>query len=203
MRRFIILSATILSFTVYPAWAAPSKAEQFHTLILETNPANALIIGDSLTAGLPHLDGTSIAGVTGSGVRTWTQYAEKIVKKTNPKHILVALGTNDAVPDVDIKTWTARYEALCVNLAQRGARITVSTILPVRPRVSGVSPSAIRQMNQQIAALSEKYGYGFVDSWKAMADASGYLKPEYAAPDGIHLNQEGYSRWVKFLYTGE
>lgn len=46
---------------------------------------------------------------------------------------------------------------------------------------------------------TKKAGYTFIDLYSKMIDKEGKLDSRYAVDDGLHLNDNGYRRWVELL----
>jgi hypothetical protein len=52
-----------------------------------------------------------------------------------------------------------------------------------------------KEWNRQLGEFCEANGIQFVQIWHYLADERGFLKPEYAEPDGAHVSREA----VKFV----
>ena len=59
----------------------------------------------------------------------------------------------------------------------------------------------IQGVNEKLALLAYQHGMHYLDLYSALCGEDGYLKAEYAADDGLHLNNEGYSAWRELLIT--
>ena len=55
----------------------------------------------------------------------------------------------------------------------------------------------IRGVNEKLALLAYQHGMHYLDLYGALCGEDGYLKVEYAADDGMHLNNEGLQRLAR------
>ena len=166
------------------------------------------IVGDSLIEEM-RLDTDAneivLVGVSGSTVRDWLRLAPGMLGRLRPKTVIIALGINDVSGwDEDGDEFAHRYERLCGLFKDAGARVFVSTILPVeRGKIWGdaMDTSLIALFNEAIAGIAKKWGYGLIDSHKALAGPDGMMLPGLTT-DGVHLSGEGYRRWKPVLLQG-
>ncbi|MDR2604201.1 MAG: SGNH/GDSL hydrolase family protein [Desulfovibrio sp.] len=201
-----------------PARAAyEPSGNVFFDAVLERAAAvgscEVLVVGDSLVEGLHgNYSGKDIfaAGVRGAGTADWLVYAPLLLRVIKPKAVILALGVNDSPrlrPD-KLPYFFRRYEEVCRLLSEGGAKLTVSTMLPVR-RAKGkqgraanrIDPAVLRRMNAGIVQIADAGGYGVIHSFAAVADGAGML-PQPLTSDGIHLTKAGYERWEKVLFAG-
>lgn len=73
-------------------------------------------------------------------------------------------------------------------------KVFVRTVLPTR---RDYLKEDILLLNLKIKDNKEEGGYQVIDLYKAFVDKHGELKKELT-PDGVHLNEQGYKRWVTF-----
>lgn len=147
----------------------------------------ALLIGDSLTdtqnmntvCGLQVFNG----GVSGSGVADWTSHASPLVTALEPRLVVVALGTNDAIPGIwkDIAQWDASYGQLLRRLSDR------HLILVAPPPLDGASDvrdgAALEQIRTRILSLAAPTRSIAAPSFSGRTD------------DHIHPDQGGRRAW--------
>lgn len=113
--------------------------------------------------------------------------------------IVVAIGINDILQ--------ARSEGLPERLQDiertlpANKRLVWNAIMPTRKAVSDeAARRAIMSTNSTIKALCTARRFcTFVDTWKLFGDENGILDQRYFLPDGVHLNSEGYRKWVQAL----
>lgn len=118
----------------------------------------ALLIGDSLTdmQSLNALCGLQVfnGGVSGSRLRDWESHAAALAAALEPQLVVVALGTNDAIPgsDSDFAQWKAQYQELIRKLGDR------HLILVAPPSLDGASnvrdQSVLEQIRGSIRSLA-------------------------------------------------
>jgi lysophospholipase L1-like esterase len=172
-----------------------------------------LVVGDSLVEGLHgRRNDTAVfaAGVRGAGTADWLGYAPLLLRVVKPKMIILALGVNDAPrlrPD-GLPDFLRRYEEVCRLLSRDGAKLAVSTMLPVRRAKGGkgraanrIDPAMLRRMNAGIVRTAAAGGYEVINAFAAVADGAGML-PQPLTVDGIHLTKAGYERWETVLFAG-
>lgn len=178
-------------------------------------------VGDSLTqgleiytAGLPNANycayigigpNTIVNGGTGKRSDGTKEVAWDAILATQPDAIYLLLGTNVLTANNSYDSFLAYYGQLIdmIQQAKPGITIYVQSITPVRPEVQATKPGLYRerlmQINDEVAAMALSKGCRFLDLWECLADSEGYLKAEYAQPDGIHIKPEGYAAWVSYL----
>ncbi|MDR2124610.1 MAG: SGNH/GDSL hydrolase family protein [Desulfovibrio sp.] len=172
-----------------------------------------LVVGDSLVEGLHgNYSGRDIfaAGVRSAGTADWLAYAPLLLRVIKPEKVILALGVNDAPrlrPD-RLPDFFRRYEEVCRLLSAGGAKLAVSTLLPVRRgkgkrgrAAARIDTAVLRRMNAGIVRIADASGYDVIHSFAAVADSAGML-PQPLTFDGIHLTKAGYERWEKVLFTG-
>lgn len=146
-----------------------------------------------------------LAGVSGSTVRDWLRLAPGLLERLRPEAAVIALGINDVSGwEEDCDVFADRYARLCALFEKAGARLFVSTILPVeRNKMWGdaMDTGLIALFNKAIAGIAAKKGYGLIDSHKALAGPDGMM-PRGLTTDGVHLSEEGYRRWKPVLLQG-
>ncbi|NLZ39512.1 MAG: hypothetical protein GX893_07905 [Firmicutes bacterium] len=181
---------------------------------------DAVFIGDSRTAGLQKLGGlTEATYYTAIGLKVDTIFTKEVVntkdgsKKTiitalrqKPfKKVYIMLGINElgwAYSDLFI----AKYEELIeeIKKIEPKAQIYVQSILPVSKKKSEsdqiYNNAKIREYNQLIQKMAEKYSVYYLNVAECMLDQMGNL-PEEASADGVHLNKKYCDLWIEYLRT--
>jgi lysophospholipase L1-like esterase len=217
------VSCALQRYDADEAPPAPARAayepsgNAFFDAVLERAAAvgscEVLVVGDSLVEGLHgKYSDTDIfaAGVRGAGTADWLAYAPLLLRVVKPKTVILALGVNDSPrlrPD-GLPDFLQRYEEVCRLLSEGGAKLAVSTMLPVRRAKSKrgraanrIDPAMLRRMNAGIVRIADAGGYGVIHSFAAVADGAGML-PQPLTFDGIHLTKAGYTLWEKVLFAG-
>lgn len=178
------------------------RQSQFEKLPIGTN--TILFLGDSITdqgewsnwfpAATIHNRG--ISGDTTSGV---LQRLPALLQ-TPPQAIFLMIGINDLIVlERSPEQVLSHHQQILTLIKQRSpqTQVYVQSVLPVsNAAFPGINPK-ILQVNQGIAALAEALDYRYVNLHPLFV-VNGQLDTAYTA-DGLHLNGEGYARWVEHL----
>lgn len=119
--------------------------------------------------------------------------------------IYVLLGINEIGWDAEF--FADRYEMFLERLQrdEPEAEIYIMSLSPVTSEVSGsheyFNMERIRTYNEALLALAEETGCWYLDLCQALAGEDGYLPPESAVDDGIHLTQDAYLLLADYLRT--
>ena len=182
---------------------------------------DALFVGDSLTQGFQvytsGISNASYAAYIGAGPRTFiegtvTNINGDTVKPideilaANPKKVYILLGTNamETLTDEAFLEYYARFLDFLVPQLPEDTVYYIESIPPVtqaKTADENFTLERIQNVNEQLALLAYQYGMHYLDLYGALCDENGYLKADYAADDGLHLNNDGYSAWREMLIT--
>ena len=183
-----------------------------------------VFLGDSITQGasswndrlgLHNLVNRGIAGDITEGVLA--RVSE--ISHYEPLAVFVLIGIND-IFDSHIEgrdEITPQYVAdnilrIATEIQRKSnsTKVFIQTILPVDlaryKEVRGVSPDHVVDLNDQICqinsilekTLQEKPAVKLIDLHKCFVDDRGMLNAGLS-PDGVHLNEDGYSIWVETI----
>lgn len=125
----------------------------------------------------------------------------------NPKKVVLLIGTNDingkrkpanVLSDYEeiLKTISVKLpdtKVYCISIPPMNKDLETYTSIEVDK-----SNATVLEVNPKIKELATKYGYEYVDIHTDLCDENGYLMKS-CSPDGIHLNNEGYLKWVAKL----
>jgi lysophospholipase L1-like esterase len=162
-----------------------------------------IFLGDSITEGLPPLQDLPRSLNLGFGGSTTLSTAAMIGGYRHFDQVAVVVlnvGANDLCDEhASSQEFERRLRRLSAALPAR-IRIVWSSILPVDPNspraVCAVQPNTIRQANSIIAGVcKERESCIYSDGFSKLADARGYLAPQFHVGDGVHLNPRGYEVW--------
>ncbi|MBD2089362.1 G-D-S-L family lipolytic protein [Microcoleus sp. FACHB-1515] len=128
-----------------------------------------------------------------------------LFKDTQPQTILVLIGINDLIRQINPETIVANQRQILKDLRRQhpGAQIVLQSILPHgvdqvtwegRDRLLAVTNDRIRQVNRELEAIAREENVYFLDLNPLFADAEGNLRPALST-DGLHLSAEGYIVW--------
>lgn len=171
---------------------------------------DVLFIGDSLTQGFQvytsGISNASYAAYIGAGPRTFiegtvTNIDGETVKPideilaASPKKVYILLGTNamETLTDEAFLEYYARFLEFLVPQLPEDTVYYIEAIPPVtqaKAADENFTLERIRGVNEKLALLAYQHGMHYLDLYGALCGEDGYLKAEYAADDGMHLNNE-------------
>ena len=129
---------------------------------------------------------------------TFTGTGLEHIKNINPDKIYIIMGT-DALVFMNEKDFIYDYaemiSAIKDDLPNKdiyvcGVPLTTETASENRPIFKAENLAYVNSMLEQAAYNMGAY---YLNLNEALADENGYLKAEYAGPDGIHINSYGYT----------
>ncbi|HZY79804.1 MAG TPA: GDSL-type esterase/lipase family protein [Cyclobacteriaceae bacterium] len=131
------------------------------------------------------------------------------VTRFKPSKLFLLIGVNDLskrIPENVILNNIFSIVSL-IHAQSPKTKVYVQSILPVNPTVQkfpkgyDVGENA-RLINGQLANLTKRLNYTFVDMHKFFTDVEGNMDAKYTY-DGLHLNAAGYALWMKILKDGK
>ncbi len=177
-------------------------------------------VGDSLTQGFQiydqGIDNASYCAYIGIGPKQ--MYDGSIQRRQDgtqevplealvsyaPANVYIQLGAN-AMVSLDDASLLAYYREMLAAFRAALSPDTnyyIQSLTPVRPDNDPEFDIArIQSLNNQLAVMAFQENIYFLDLTEALGGDDGYLRPEYAAGDGYHLNPTGYGVWVDYLVT--
>jgi len=127
------------------------------------------------------------------------------VTKRKPSKLFVLIGINDISKDIPDAVIAAQYRALIDSVKSQSpqTRIFVQSILPLNPTVKNFPQHYDKQarvvaVNRLLRQMARETGATYIDLWPIFVDRRNQLDASLTG-DGLHLNQQGYERWVRFL----
>jgi lysophospholipase L1-like esterase len=139
-------------------------------------------------------------GFGGSTFPDLLYYCDRVVLPYRPAKIVVYEGDNDiARGDSPEQVFAGFREFVTkVRAAQPGARIYFLAIKP-SPSRWHLSPQQ-REANRLIERYCARHkNLKFVNIWPATLNGEGKPDPKFYKADQLHLNNDGYSRWVPII----
>lgn len=185
---------------------------------------NVTFIGDSITQGMfiysegipnahycAYLGASPRAIYSGEALKRHarlgggTEIPFDVIRDQSPDNIYILLGTN-AMVNMNDESLLAYYEELIVQLKSfldPSVGIYIQSITSIREGVDKrFDINRIKNLNDQLAAMSLRQGIYFVDISEVLNREDGYIKDEYGSgKDGFHLNPVAYTAWVEYLRT--
>lgn len=172
---------------------------------------SVVFLGDSLThigwwrSYFPDVQ-TANQGVGGN---TTLQVLDRLEPVVGPKpaKIFLLIGANDYNFGVDKNLILLNYERIVYEIRTQApdTRLYVQLIMPYGPKVREYFPmiretykADILEINFGIAQIAAKYDATLLNTYLALVDENGDLKPGYTL-DQIHLEAPGYEAWVGYL----
>lgn len=145
---------------------------------------------------------------TGKYLRVPTQddIAAKMATK-QPEHIYILFGANSlkALTDENFLIYYEKLLDWIQSIARSDAQIYIQSLTPVTAAYEAgdgrYNQMHLYQLNNALAKMAYERGLYFVDLHEALAGDDGYMLPEYAAADGLHMAPEGYRAWLDCLAT--
>lgn len=163
-----------------------------------------LFIGDSITQGLCVAAVCDKAVNYGIGSDTTLGVLERLKDYSSMERaaaVVVAIGVND-LGKRDNEAILANYKKI-IEAVPSDTPLLFSAVLPLDERVKQVKEDRnirIRALNESLAALcADNPRVHVVECTPLLADGTGNLNPAYHVGDGVHLNTEGYARWITVL----
>lgn len=176
---------------------------------------DAAFVGDSLTAGfqlysnLPQADflcstGLSISGLDNTEAPGGGTILERLTQG-DYKKIYIMLGINELIDPSHKEQFMKKYSDLIdtVKQAHPNSYLYIQSILPVSWNKNMEGPlnnEVIYDFNAALEQIAKEKKAFYLDVASAVSDENGFL-PEESTTDGIHLNQEYYSKWLEYLKT--
>lgn len=169
---------------------------------------DVVFFGDSITAGglweeyYPYLSTVNL-GVVGDTVECLLTRLPQIETLMCGK-CFVMIGVNNLAYQHTIEATLQNYEMLLEKLSVMseafGMQVYVQSVLPVLEEVTSyaIRNQDIRQLNEGISALAEKYHMTYIDLHSMMTDENGDLLHQYTE-DGLHLTEIAYQTWQEAL----
>ncbi|HUO76350.1 MAG TPA: GDSL-type esterase/lipase family protein [Thermodesulfovibrionales bacterium] len=162
-----------------------------------------LFIGDSLVEFFDwqqRFSGHTIAnlGIAGETVEGLYSRIGKIIRKfPSPDLILIMTGINNvAMEDLGfLDSYRKVVEAL--SSAYPRTRIVLHTLLPTL--LPWIPKETIREMNRLLHKIAQETHTEVLDLYNRFVDPQGNPIKDYLLPDGVHLSEKGYARWVEVL----
>jgi lysophospholipase L1-like esterase len=168
-----------------------------------------IFLGNSITQGgdWAALTGDSTVINRGIGADLAFSLRKRLadVTRRRPSKLFILIGINDISKDIPDAVIAAEYRALVDSVKAQSpeTRIYVLSILPLTPTVKNYPQHYDKQtrvvaVNRLLRVMARDAGVRYVDLWPLFVDGRGRLDARLTG-DGLHLNRQGYERWVAYL----
>lgn len=166
--------------------------------------ASALFLGSSsirlwdVARSFPALHAAN-RGFGGATTADVLHHYDRVVAGVQPAAVLVYVGENDIAGGASAEQAAAAVLTLLARLRHDmpGARIAYLSMKPT-PRRWTLYPQ-MDAANAAIRARAAEIGFDYIDVGAALIGADGRPEATLFAPDGLHLNAEGYQRWTAIV----
>ena len=140
-----------------------------------------------INKGLP---GETVAGLLGRVV------GEVQSADDPPDMVIVMIGTNNVA--MDNYTFLPDYGGILHRLRDLlpKSRLVVTSLLPLQ--LPWLAESAVARLNELLRELAARLGADYLNIYEAFAP-DGIVDRGCFLEDGVHLTDEGYSRWARVL----
>lgn len=167
-----------------------------------------VFFGDSITFGADWQRLFPEAPVVNRGISGDTTLGllnrQNEVIALHPRQIFLMIGTNDLCFGRPVEQVVANYDRILARFHAElpGTPVYVQSVLPFNDQMfpsNGLRKNRIiRDLNQAIKPLAQKYGYEYLDLSGAFTGSDGRLLPQYTY-DGLHLNDDAYLVWRRLI----
>lgn len=162
-----------------------------------------LFIGDSLVEFFDwqgRFPGHTIAnlGIAGETVEGLYSRIGKIIRQyPSPDLVLIMTGINNvAMEDLGfIDSYRGILKAL--SSAYPRTRIVFHTLLPTL--LPWIPRERIQEVNRSLHKIAQEMHIELLHLYTIFIDLQGNPIRDYLLPDGVHLSENGYSRWAEVL----
>ncbi len=125
------------------------------------------------------------------------------ISRRRPAKIFLEVGVNDIIRHVPDEVVIENIFSIASRLRSASTTVYVQSILPINESAPAFPGSKemdehITTINNQLQKYSERLHFTYVDLYSGFVDSQGHLDLKYTS-DGIHLNVQGYARWVELL----
>lgn len=217
MKKHIVVCFVLL----FPIWCSAQKGSDslFRNYLYDTRclyfsqlpvvPNAIIFFGDSMThwgdwAELVHNDKALNRGIAGDNTYGLLNRLGDILRY-RPSKLFVLIGTNDLNVHIPQKNIVENYQHILqeIKIKSPHTAIVVQSIFPINNELIGrqyytATNNQIRDLNRSIDSLCAQMGVRFVDLYQYFLDDKNQLPALYTI-DGLHLNGNGYLRWIHYL----
>ncbi len=129
--------------------------------------------------------------------------AKDAIRESGAGYVFICMGTNDLVGKSGAENALNNFKKYIAEILEENPGITIfmESCTP-STATSKVINSKIMAFNSYVKNYCDAYpGIYYIDIAAKMSDSDGYLLPEYAAGDGVHLSNSAYELWIETVRT--
>ena len=224
IRRALLLASSSIVPSILQAQALPTNQNVWDTIPgmadlhasriakFEAEPVvtgRVIFFGNSITQGgdWQKLTGDSTVINRGIGADLTFGLMQRLpdVVRRKPSKLFILIGINDISRDIPDAVIAAEYRAIVdsVRAQSPATKIFVQSILPLNTTVPKFpqhydKQSHVVSVNTLLKQMAKATGVTYVDLWPLFVDNKRQLDARLTG-DGLHLNQQGYEKWVAYL----
>jgi lysophospholipase L1-like esterase len=168
-----------------------------------------IFFGNSITQGGDWAKLTGDSTVVNRGIGADVTFGLRTrlddVTRRKPAKLFILIGINDISKDIPDAVIAAEYRLLIDSVRAQSpqTKIFVQSILPLNPTVKNFPQHYDKQprvvaVNRLLQRMARETHATYIDLWPIFIDKQNHLDASLTG-DGLHLNQQGYERWVAFL----
>jgi lysophospholipase L1-like esterase len=171
---------------------------------------NAVVfVGDSITEAWKTLEpdfadlGVKVVnrGIGGDTTPNLIYRLQDDVLSLQPRALVILIGTNDLGEHTSPAQIAANLDVLHARIRAACPTIPIAWCVVMPRSGSDTYPERIHDLNARMAKLVESDPLASLcDTFTPLSQSDGTSKPEYYAPDRLHLNTAGYAIWRAALY---
>ena len=172
---------------------------------IATAPENStVLLGDSHFHGLPasalgpNTINLAIGGLTVTRLEKYLKSGE-LVMPPKVRRFIVLIGQNDIHESITLDQINSAVKDLFTRLTSQGKLQVVSLIPGEKIKESEAHYQKSIAVNKILSDQCLATPQCAMITSKALLNDNGIIKPQYAAPDGIHLNELGYKKLLETL----
>ena len=145
-------------------------------------------------------------GIAGDNSFGMLERLHEVIER-HPASLYIEAGANDIAQDVPVGMIVGNIFSMVqyVKAGSPGTKIFVVSVLPSNENVGKEYPEfvgknpVVREVDRQLQQMATATGFTYVDLAVRVADPSGNLLAKYSRPDGLHLNEAGYTVLVGII----
>jgi lysophospholipase L1-like esterase len=223
-RRILLAAASLAALPALGAAQLPTNQRLYDTTTsmpevrasrlakFESEPVvtgRIIFLGNSITQGGDWAKLTGDSTVINRGIGADVTFGLRTrlddVTRRKPSKLFVLIGINDISKDIPDAVIAAEYRMLIDSVRSQSpqTKIFVQSILPLNPTVKNFPQHYDKQprvvaVNRLLRQMARETHATYIDLWPIFIDRQNHLDATLTG-DGLHLNQQGYERWVGFL----
>lgn len=224
LRLLLVIGVCLTGALVAPAQDRPTNQHLFDTIPFlpghyarrmaafaqqPVQPGRILFLGDSITEGgpWPRLLGDSTVinqGIGGDITFGVLQRLDEVVRH-RPARLFLLIGINDIGKDLPVAVIADNVRKIIQQIQARSpeTRVFLQSVLPLNPAYPGFPQHydkelQVLRLNPMLREVAAALGCHFVNLYPLFLDAQERLDARYTG-DGLHLNEAGYTVWVRYL----